>query len=130
MGGVDIIRDGDEAHPVGREHPAQVAAGFDVLTPQAGQVLDDDTVDYTVRHILHHFLERRAVKDDAAVTIVDLLRDDFNIRVALHEVLNELALVGNAVAFAGTVIGIGKSDICRCLVLWHKKALLSSRCLP
>ena len=33
VGGVDAVGDSDEAHPVGREYPAQIPASFDVLAP-------------------------------------------------------------------------------------------------
>ena len=62
VGGVDAVGDGNEAHPVGREYPAQIPASFDVLAPQPGEVFYDDTVDVAIGDILHHFLERRAVK--------------------------------------------------------------------
>ena len=45
-------------------------------------------------------------KDDAAVSIVDLFGNNLNIRVALYKVFNELALIGNAVAFAGMIVGV------------------------
>ena len=38
VGGVDAVGDGDETHPVGREYPAQIPAGFNVLAPQPGEV--------------------------------------------------------------------------------------------
>ena len=130
MGGVDAVGDGDEAHPVGREHPAQIPACLDVLAPQTGEVFYDDAVDVAIGDILHHFLERRAVKDDAAVSIVDLFGNDLNIRVALHKVFNELALIGNAVAFAGMIVGVGQADISGSFVFRHEKALLSPGLLP
>ena len=57
-----LLVTGDEAYPVGREYPAQIPACFDVLAPQPGEVFYDDAVDVAVGDILHHFLERRAVK--------------------------------------------------------------------
>ena len=33
VGGVDAVGDSDETHPVGREYPAQIPAGFNVLAP-------------------------------------------------------------------------------------------------
>ena len=130
MGGVDAVGDGDEANPVGREYPAQIPAGFDVLTPQPGEVFYDDTVDVAVGDILHHFLECRAVKDDTAITIVDLFGNDLNIRIAFHKGFNKLALVGNAVALAGMIVGVGQADVRSCFVFWHEKALLSPGLLP
>ena len=79
---------------------------------------------------LHHFLERGAVEDDAAVSVVDLFGNDLNIRVALHKVFNELALIGNAVALAGMIVGVGQADISGSFVFRHEKALLSPGLLP
>ena len=130
MGGVNAVGDGNEAHPIGREYPAQIAAGFNVLAPQPGEVFYNDAVDISIGDILHHFLECGTVEDDAAVSIVDLFGNDLNIRVALHKVLNELALIGNAVAFAGMIVGVGQADVSGSFVFRHEKALLSPGLLP
>lgn len=130
MGGVDAVGDGNEAHPVGREYPAQIPASFDVLAPQPGEVFYDDAVDVAIGDILHHFLECGTVKDDAAVSIVDLFGNNLNIRVALYKVFNELALIGNAVTLAGMIVCVGQADISGCFVFRHEKALLSPGLLP
>ena len=130
VGGIDVVGDSDEAHTVGREHPAQIAACFDVLAPQAGEVFHDNTVDVAIGDVLHHFLERGTVKNNTAVTIVDLFRHNLNIRVALHKVFNEPALIGNAVALAGAVICVRQTNISCCFEFRHEKALLSPGLLP
>ena len=121
---VDVVRDGDKPHTVGREYLAQVAACFDVLTAQPGEVFDNDAVDFPIGHILHHLLEGWAVKDDTAVAIVHFERHYLYVGVALNEILNELALVGNAVALAGAVICIRQTDVGSCFVLCHEMSLL------
>ena len=95
---VNVVIYSDEPDAVGRKDPAQVAPGLNVLTPQAGQVLDDNAVDLTIHDVLHHLLERRTVKQDAAEPIVYLLGYQLNVWMVFHIVLNELFLVGNAVA--------------------------------
>ena len=130
MGGVDAVGDGDEAHPIGREYPAQIPAGFNVLAPQPGEVFYNDAVDISIGDILHHFLECGTVEDDAAVSIVDLFGNDLNIRVVLHKVFNELALIGNAVTLAGMIVGVGQADISGGFEFRHEKALLSPGLLP
>ncbi len=127
MGGVDVIRDGNKADPISGEHPAQVASGFDVLPSQAGEVLYNDAVDLAIGDVLHHFLKRRTVKNNTAVTIVDFFGYDLDVRVSFNEVLNQLPLVGNAVALAGAIICVRQTNISCCLIFWHEKALLSSR---
>ena len=130
MGGVDVVGDSDETHTVGREHPAQIAACFDVLAPQAGEVFHDNTVDVAIGDVLHHFLERWTVKNNAAVTIINLFGHNLNIRVALHKVFNEPALIGNAVALAGAVVCVRQTNISCCFEFRHEKALLSPGLLP
>ena len=76
------------------EHPAQVASGFNVLSSQAGEVLYNDAVDLAIGNVLHHFLKRRTVKNDTAVTIVDFFGYDLDVRVSFNKVLNQLPLVG------------------------------------
>ena len=127
LGCVDVVGNGNEPHTVGREYPAKVAPGFDVLTPQPGEVFDNDAVDFPVGHILHHFLKGGAVKDDSAVAIVYFVGHNLNVGVALNEVFNELALVGYAVALTGAIIGVRQADIGSCFVLGHEITLLSLR---
>ena len=62
LGRVDVIRNGDKPHTISRKHFAEVAPGFDVLTAQPGEVLNDNAVDLSVGDILHHLLEGRTVK--------------------------------------------------------------------
>ena len=127
LGCVDVVGDGNEPHTVGREHPAEVAPGFDVLTPQPGEVFDNDAVDFPVGDILHHLFEGRAVKDNAAVAIVNFVGHNLNVGVTLNEILNELALVGYAVALTGAIICVRQADIGGCFVLGHEITLLSLR---
>ena len=50
--------------------------------------------------------------------------------VFFHKILNQLSLIGNAVALAGAVICVRQTNVRGCLIFWHEKALLSSRKLP
>ena len=67
------------------------------------------------------------MKDDAAVAIVNFVGHNLNVGIALNEILNELALVGYAVALAGAIIGVRQADIGGCFVRWHEITLLSLR---
>lgn len=124
VGCVDVVGDSDESHTVGREHPAEVSPGFDVLTAQPGEVFDNDAVDFPIGDILHHLLESGAVKDDTTVAIVNFVGYNFNIGVALNEVFNELALVGYAVALTGAIIGVRQADIGSCFVARFREGSL------
>ena len=56
--------------------------------------------------------------------------DIYDIRVVLHKVFNELALIGNAVTLAGMIVGVGQADISGGFEFRHEKALLSPGLLP
>ena len=57
IGGVNAVIDCDKPYPVGGENLAQVTPGFDVFTPQAGQVFDNHAVNGSLGDVLHHFLK-------------------------------------------------------------------------
>ena len=124
---VHVIIDGDKADAVGGKYPAHIASGLYVLTPQAGEVLDDHTVGLALLDHPHHFLECRAVKENPAVTVVNLFRHDFNLRVPGNVIIDQPPLVGDAVAFHRLIIGIRKTDVLNGFVNLHKKTLLSLR---
>ena len=107
VGSVDAVIDGNEANAVGGEYLPEIASSLDVLPAQAGKVLDDHAVDLAGNNVVHHFLERRTVKQNTAVTIVHPLRHQFNVRVSRHKVLNEFLLIGNAVALHAAVSRVG-----------------------
>ena len=121
IGGVNAVVDGDKPYPVGGENLAQVTPGFDVFTPQAGQVFDNHAVNGSLGDVLHHFLKCGPVEQNAAVTVVHSLVYQRNVRVGGYKVLHQFFLVGNAVAFLALVSRIGKPQVCRCIVFCHKK---------
>ncbi len=124
VGGVEVFVDRNEADAADTEILLNVVAGVDGVSSQTGKVFDNDAVDFPIGHILHHFLKGGAVKDDAAVAIVHLEGHYLYVGVALNEILNELALVGNAVALTGAVICIRQTDVGSCFVLCHEMSLL------
>ena len=50
-GTVDIVRDGDKPHAVLRQPTLQIAACFDVITAETGQVLYQHTADAPVPYV-------------------------------------------------------------------------------
>ena len=121
MGGVDSVIDGDEADAIFRENLLQIAAGLNVLPAQPGQVLYNHAVDLAGNDVVHHLLEGGAVEQDAAVTVVHPLRHQLDIRLAGNEVLDELALVGDAVTLGGAVRRVGQAEIPVRPVFWAQK---------
>lgn len=78
--------------------PGADSVRFRCTLVPGGEVLYNDAVDLAIGDVLHHFLKRRTVKNNTAVTIVDFFGYDLDVRVSFNEVLNQLPLVGNAVA--------------------------------
>ena len=124
---VYIVIDGDKTDAVGRKYPTHITARLYVLTPQAGKVFYNDTVSLALFDHPHHFLKCWTVKEDTAVTVVNLFCHNLNLRVPGNEIINEPPLIGNAVTFHRLVIRIGKTDVLNGLVNLHKKTLLSLR---
>ena len=124
---IEIIVDSDKTHSVSREHRPQETPCFNVLSAKTGQVLDDNAVGFARFYHLHHLHKCGTVVENAAVTVINLFGNDFNIIVLCDEIVYQLSLVGYAVAFHGSVIRVGQSDVLYCPVNLHKKTLLSSR---
>ena len=116
-GGVDVVRDGDEADAVGRENPAQIPPGLDVLPPQPGQILDDDAVDLSGSDVVHHILVGGTVEEETGVPVVHFFLDQRDIRIPGDEILDDPALIAHAVALGRAVVGVGEADIGRRFVL-------------
>ena len=123
--GIYIVIDRDKADAVGREHPAHVAACLDILTAKTGEILHDHAVCFALLDHVHHFLKRRTVEQDAAVSVVDFLGNDLDLRVLLHEIIDQVPLVGYAVALHGLVVRIRQAYVLDCFVKLHIKTLLS-----
>lgn len=123
--GIYIVIDRDKADAISRENPAHVAACLDILTAKTGEILHDYAVCFALLDHVHHFLKRRTVEQDAAVSVVDFLGNDLDLRVLLHEVIDQASLVGYAVAFHGLVVRIGQAYVLDSFVKLHIKTLLS-----
>ncbi len=121
VGGVDAVIDGDKPNAVGGKDLPEIAASLNVLPAQAGQVLDDHAVDLAGNNVVHHFLERRTVEQNTAVTVVHPLRYQLDVRVSGYEVLDELLLVGNTVTLYAVVGRVGQAQVCVAAIFRHKK---------
>ena len=118
---VNVVVNCDEADAVGWEKLAQVAPGFDVFAPQAGQILDDHTVDLARHDVVHHLLEVWPIEQNPAITVVDARGNKLNLRVSGQIVRDQPLLVLDAVALILLIIGIREPQILCRLILWHEK---------
>ena len=95
----NIVIDGNKPHAIGRKDTAHIAASLNILTAKTGKIFDDDTVDLSLQDVIHHFFKSRTVKDNPAVPIVYLFGNQLDLRVAAHEIFDQLSLVAYTVAF-------------------------------
>ena len=68
--GIHIFGDGDEADVMLGEILAQIVSDFDVITPETGQVFDDDRVDIPSLHFFHHAEKIRAFEVRACPSVI------------------------------------------------------------
>ena len=97
MGGVIAVIDRDEAHPQGGKQLCDIPAAVDVVTAKSRKVFDDHAVDLACLDGGHHLLKMGAVKICSGVAVVIALHHQFEFRVAGHIIVDEVALVFDAV---------------------------------
>ena len=108
---VHPVVDGDEAHPAGGEFFFQIAAHFDVVPPEPGEVLDQNAVDGPGSQILLHAAEGGTVKIGAGVAVILVEADQAELGVLRYVLLQKAALVGDAVALALVAVLPGEAQI-------------------
>ena len=81
--GVKIVADGDKPGMEQRKHTLNEVAGFNAVSSETGEVLDDDTVNSICPHHFDQLLHLGAFKVRAAVTVVDELQD-FSVQIFGH----------------------------------------------
>ena len=70
---VHAIRNGDIADIVFGEEDFNIAAGFDIISSQSGQVFGNDTANFAGLNIGNHPLKSRTIEISACVTIVHII---------------------------------------------------------
>ena len=89
--GVHIIIDSDKPNHISGKHPPKIPTCFDVFTTEPRQVLDDNAIRRAAFDMFHHFFERGAVKQNTAVSIVNLFTDNLNLGVLCEKIINQLS---------------------------------------
>ena len=110
---VHMVVDCDEPHALGGEDPLQVAAHLDVVPAKPGQVLYQNTVDLSSFNVRLHTPEGGAVKVGPGVSVVLIELDQIQLWMCRQVLLQQLALVGNAVAFRPVAVLSGQAQIAR-----------------
>ena len=70
---IHAIRNGDIADIVFGEEDFNIAAGFDIISSQSGQVFGNDTANFAGLNIGNHPLKSRTIEISACVTIVHII---------------------------------------------------------
>ena len=100
---VQIIIDGNKPDAHIRENGFQILAGLDIFTAKAGQVFYNDAVCLLFTDSVHNAAKAWPVIVGAGVTVVHLLTNQRDLWVPLHEFVDQLPLVVDAltlIAFA------------------------------
>ena len=95
---VQIIIDRDEPDAHIRENGFQILTGLDILTAKAGQVFYNDAVRLLFTDSVHNAAKARPVIVGAGITVVYLLPHQRDLRVPLHELMDQLSLVVDTLA--------------------------------
>ena len=110
---VHVVVDGDETHAASGKDPLQVPPHLDVIPAESGQVLDQDAVDLSGLNVCLHLPEGGAVKVGPGIAVVLVEIQQMQLRVGLYVLLQQLTLVGDAVALRLVSILPGQAQIAR-----------------
>ena len=116
---VHMVIDGDEPHPPGRKDPLQISAHLNVIPPKPGQILDQHAVYPSLLNVRLHPPEGGAVKAGAGVAVVLIKLHQMQLRAGCQILLQQLALVGDAVALRLVAVLPGEAQIARCVPSLH-----------
>ena len=67
------VVDGNEPHTECREHTLKIVPHIDVVTAEAGKILDDNAIDFSCFKVGKHSLEGWAVKICAGITVICIM---------------------------------------------------------
>ena len=93
-----IIRKSIKNNVKWEENGFQILAGLDIFTAKAGQVFYNDAVRLLFTDSVHNAAKARPVIVGAGVTVVYLLPHQRDLRVPLHELVDQFSLVVDTLA--------------------------------
>lgn len=67
------VVDGNEPHTECGEHTLKIIPHIDVVTAEAGKILDDNAIDFSCLKVGKHSLEGWAVKICAGITVICIM---------------------------------------------------------
>ena len=114
---VHIVVDGNKADTLSGEDTLKIETHLDVISTEAGQILDDHAVDYAAVNVSEHFLKRGALEVRAGIAIVRIVLYDSKAVAPGTEILHEALLIDNAVAFGLVPVFTGQARVTTDFVL-------------
>ena len=112
---IHIVAYGNEPDIVGREQVIRVLPDFNIVSPEAAQVLDDDDIDPAVLGILQQPLDAGAVEIGTTPAVVDILVYDLK-TVLMGVLFKNLFLILDRQGFSRSFILLGQSVIKTCFL--------------
>ena len=110
---VDVIRDGDEPHAVLRQPALQIAACFDVVTAETGQILYQYAADTPAFHVPQHPLKGGALEIRAGIAIIGIAFCHYQLRMIFDILLQQLPLVSDGVTLHPVSVLPGQAAVQR-----------------
>ena len=110
---VDIVRDSDEPHTVLRQPTLQIAACFDVITAETGQVLYQHTADAPVPYVPQHPLKGGALEIRAGIAVVGIAFRHYQLRMIFDIRFQQLSLVADGITFHPVSVLPGQAAVQR-----------------
>ena len=110
---VDIVRDSDEPHTVLRQPTLQIAACFDVITAETGQVLYQHTADAPTFHVPQHPLKGGALEIRAGIAVVGIAFRHYQLRMIFDIRLQQLPLVADGITLHPVSVLPGQATVQR-----------------
>lgn len=96
------------------EHLFQIVAGFNIVSAKSGQILDNDAVDFSCLHIIHHSGKFWPRKVSSCVTIIHIGIHQHEIRSGNDIVQQHFLLVLHGISVLFPVVFKRKAKInCR-----------------
>ena len=96
-GTVDIVCNGNKSHAVLRQPALQIAACFDVVTAETGQILYQYAADVPAFHVPQHPLKGGALEIRAGIAIIGIAFCHYQLRMIFDILLQQLPLVSDGI---------------------------------
>ena len=110
---VDIVRDSDEPRTVLRQPTLQIAACFDVVAAETGQILYQHAADAPAFHVPQHPLKGGALEIRAGIAVIGVAFRHGQLRMIFDIRLQQLPLVADGITLHPVAVLPGQAAVQR-----------------